>query len=109
MKARTMTATPKRPPGRPRKAGAPTPEPGLTAEGYLEKVVSGVLPADPSRVRAALGLIRFQTKPKRAPLPAPSGTALEDAATRETERTDRTEFQEKASAIRARHAKKGAA
>lgn len=107
--AKRMTSAPKRPPGRPRKAGEPTPEPGLSAEAYLEKVVSGVLPADPSRVRAALGLIRFQAKPKRAPLPSASFGELEKAETREAGRTEKSEFEKKARAIRERHTKKGSA
>lgn len=104
--AKRTTAAPKRPPGRPRKAGEPTPEPGLTAEGYLEKVVSGELLADPTRVRAALGLIRFQAKPKRAPLPSPSGAAQEKAANLEADRIDKAAFERKAAEIRRRHATK---
>ena len=101
----------KRRPGRPPMvSNAPPmpPQPGLSAEGYLEQVVSGTLPADPSRVRAALGLIRFQAMPKRAPLPSPSAADLQIAETYAVQRAKQSEFDKKADAIRARHnSKKG--
>lgn len=100
------TIPPKRPPGRPRKAGEATPQPGLSAEQYLERVVSGELPADPSRVRAALGLIRFQSIPKRAPLPAPPPAALQATARVQAERDAAADFVAKAAEIRKRHSSK---
>ena len=100
-----MTTT-KRPPGRPRKAGEPTPQPGLTAELYLERVVAGELPADPSRVRAALGLIRYQSTAKRAPIPAPPPKAMEASGKLLAERAVATDFNVKAAEILKRHAAK---
>lgn len=79
-------------------------ESGLSAEGYLEQVVCGTLPADPSRVRAALGLIRFQSVQKRAPLPAPPPKELQKRAEVAAEKSIATAFEKRAAEIRRKHA-----
>lgn len=87
----------------PRTDPAPgTPEPE-TAEEYLELVVAGRLPADPSRVRAATALIRYQTTQKRAPLASPPPRELARSVTRAAETAIADEFETRAAEIRARY------
>lgn len=85
---------------------APVPEAGLSAEAYLAKVVAGDLPADPSRVRAAATLIRYETAQKRAPLASPPPKEMARRTEVAVEKGIAAEFEKKAREIRARHAAK---
>jgi hypothetical protein len=83
---------------------APVPEAGLSAEAYLAKVVSGELPADPSRVRAAATLIRYESTQQRAPLASPKPKELAKRAEVAAEKSIATAFEKKAAEIRRKHA-----
>lgn len=103
-----MASTPPKPRGRPPKVArivpssdAPVP---TDAEDYLGLVVTGKLPADPSRVRAALGLIRFQKPITRTPVASPTPRQLAKSAARDAEDAVTSDYERRADEIRAKHA-----
>lgn len=103
-----MASTPPKPQGRPPKVARIVPSPDAPvpadAESYLELVVTGKLPADPSRVRAALGLIRYQKAVTRAPVASPTPRQLAKSAARAAEDAVTSDYESRAAEIRAKHA-----
>ena len=94
--------------GRPPKNPVVPPNPdakALSAQEYLERVVSGQEAPDAVRTRAALGLIRYQRPALRAPIPTPPAGQLAAKALNEQTKAVGQDFQKKAAEIRARHAK----
>jgi hypothetical protein len=94
-----------RPPKVPRQPPNPDAAP-LTAEEYLQRVVSGQEQPDAVRTRAALGLIRYQQPAQRAPLPTPPARELSQKAVRAVDKVVADEFEKRAAEIRARHAQR---
>lgn len=95
--------------GRPRKVPAKPSDPAapaLSAQEYLERVVSGQEAPDAVRTRAALGLIRYQRPAERAPMPAPPAAELSKKAVQAADTAIANEFEKRAAEIRARHLKR---
>lgn len=77
-----------------------------TAEAYLEAVVAGTVPPDPARIQAAKTLIAYQAAKQRAPKKALTPTQMASREVRVIEDAVAAEFEAKAAAIRAKHAKR---
>jgi len=94
--------------GRPKKNRAPaTDEPIFrTAEAYLEAVVAGTVAPDAVRVQAAKCLISYQQSKQRAPKKSLTPAQMEEKEKRAIEGAIASEFEAKAAAIRARHARR---
>lgn len=95
-------------PKRPRKDSPAKPQPPhieqpQDAEAYLSLVVTGQLPPDATRVRAASALIRYQRAVTRPPLASPPPRALAANAARDAEDAAKSEFERRAAEIRAKH------
>jgi hypothetical protein len=76
------------------------------AESYLAAVVRGQTPPDSARITAARVLISYQAAKKRAPVKSPSPTKLLEQTIRSIEKAQNTDFEEKASVIRAKFQRK---
>jgi hypothetical protein len=94
--------------GRPKKNRAPAigAQQFETAEQYLCAVVQGTIEPDSVRVRAALGLIRYQETQKRIPKSSPSPKKLAESEKRNEDNAIVEDFETKAREIRERHRKK---
>lgn len=95
--------------GRPTKVPIQPPNPDatpLSAEEYLQRVVSGQEQPDAVRTRAALGLIRYQQPAQRAPLPNPPARELSQKSVRAADKVVADEFEKRAAEIRAKHAQR---
>lgn len=97
--------------GRPKKVRTPTTATAEapifeTAEEYLTAVVAGTVAPDAARVQAAKTLIAYQAAKQRVPKKSLSPTEIARKEAMAVEDAVAAEFEAKAAAIRARHARR---
>ncbi len=69
---------------------------------YLEAVVRGEEPADGQRIAAARIVLPFQRPKARAPVESPPPRKMRQAQERDADRATNAEWEQRASAVRAR-------